>query len=99
MQFSNRMRMENNLLLAVSTDRKVVFSDRIRLCVLDNPSQEFRDFAATNEFELVTRSPNYPQSNGHIENVVKKQQSSWRRNPSKQEPTFYFFFIFYFLNK
>ena len=34
-------------------------------------SQELRDFAAANEFELVTSSPNYPQSNGRIENAVK----------------------------
>ena len=77
--------MENNLLLAVSTDRKVAFSDRIRLCVLDNPSQEFRDFAATNEFESVTRSPNYPQSNGHIENVVKTAKQLTKK--SKQAGT------------
>ena len=34
-------------------------------------SQEFRDFAAAYEFELVTSSPNYPQSNGCAENTVK----------------------------
>ena len=34
-------------------------------------SQELRDFAAAYEFELVTSSPNYPQSNGRVENAVK----------------------------
>ena len=34
-------------------------------------SQEFRDFAAAYEFEVLTSSPNYPQSNGHVENTVK----------------------------
>ena len=50
-------------------------------------SQEFRDFATVYEFELVTSSPNYPQSNGCVENAVKtaKQpaneeiQASWNR--------------------
>ena len=34
-------------------------------------SQELRDYAAAYEFELVTSCPNYPQSNGCVENLVK----------------------------
>ena len=37
--------------------------------------KKFRDFAAAYEFELVTSSPHYPQSNGRIENAVKQQNS------------------------
>ena len=34
-------------------------------------SQELRNFAAAYEFELVSRCPNYPRSNGCVENLAK----------------------------
>ena len=48
-------------------------------------SQEFRDFAAAYEFELVTSSPNYPQSNGRVENAVKTAKPLMKK--SKQAGT------------
>ena len=48
-------------------------------------SQEFRDFAAAYEFELVTSSPNYPQSNGRVENADKKAKQLIKK--SKQAGT------------
>ena len=48
-------------------------------------SQEFRDFAAAYEFELVTSSPNYAQSNGRIENAVKTAKQLMKK--SKQART------------
>ena len=48
-------------------------------------SQEFRDFAAAYEFESVTSSPNYPQSNGRIENAVKTAKQLMKK--SKQAGT------------
>ena len=48
-------------------------------------SQEFRDFAAAYEFELVTSSPNYPQSNGRVENAVKTAKQLMKK--SKQAGT------------
>ena len=46
--------------------------------------QEFRDFAVAYEFELVTSSPNYPQSNCHVENAVntanEEIRASWNRH-------------------
>ena len=55
-------------------------------------SQEFRDFAEVYEFEKVTNSPNYPQSNGHIENAEKTAKQLIRK--SKQAGTnFYLLFL------
>ena len=34
-------------------------------------SQEFRGFAASYEFEVITSSPGYPQSNGKVENTIR----------------------------
>ena len=34
-------------------------------------SQEFREFAASYGFEVITSSPGYPQSNGKVENTIK----------------------------
>ena len=48
-------------------------------------SQEFRDFAAAHEFKLVASSPNYPQSNGCVENAVKKAKLLMKK--SKQAGT------------
>ncbi|PFX11932.1 Transposon Tf2-8 polyprotein [Stylophora pistillata] len=48
-------------------------------------SQEFRDFAAAYEFELVTSSPNHPQSNGRIENGIKTAKQLMKK--SKQAET------------
>ena len=48
-------------------------------------SQEFRDFAAAYEFQLVTSSPNYPESNGRLENAVKTAKQLMRK--SKQAGT------------
>ena len=48
-------------------------------------SQEFRDFAAAYEFEVVTSSPNYPQSNGRVENAVKTAKQLMKK--SKQAGT------------
>lgn len=43
-------------------------------------SAEFREFAMTYEFELVTSSPNYPQSNGRVENAVKKAKQLMKKS-------------------
>ena len=91
---SRRRRQRKRLLLKVPiiTRLKRHFSNHgiPNLFQSDNgppfDSQEFRDFAAAYEFELVTSSPNYPQSNGRVENAVKTAKQ--RRNPSKQEPIF-----------
>ena len=48
-------------------------------------SQEFRDFAAAYEFELVTSSPNYPQSNDRVEKAVKTAKQLMKK--SKQAGT------------
>ena len=48
-------------------------------------SQEFRDFRAAYEFKLVTSSPNYPQSNGRVENAVKTTKQLMKK--SKQAGT------------
>ena len=48
-------------------------------------SQEFRDFAKAYEFETVTSSSNYPQSNGRVENAVKTAKQLIRK--SKQAGT------------
>ena len=34
-------------------------------------SQEFKEFAASYEFEVITSSSGYPQSNGRVENTIK----------------------------
>ena len=39
-------------------------------------SKEFQEFASAYEFEHLTSSPRYPQSNGKIENAVKIAQSN-----------------------
>ena len=52
-------------------------------------SQEFRDFAAAYEFEVVTSSPNYPQSNGRVENAVKTAKQLMKK--SKQAGTDFYF--------
>ena len=38
-------------------------------------SNEFQEFASAYEFEPLTSSPRYPQSNGKVENSVKIPQS------------------------
>ena len=48
-------------------------------------SQEFRDFAAAYEFELITNSPMYRQSNGRVENAVKRSKQLMKK--SKQAGT------------
>ena len=41
--------------------------------------QEFRDFAANYEFEVITSSPGYPQSNGKVENTIKTAKSIMKK--------------------
>ena len=38
-------------------------------------SQEFREFAVSYKFEVITSSPGYPQSNGKVENAIKTAKS------------------------
>ena len=38
-------------------------------------SQEFREFAASYEFEVIPSSPYYPQSNGKVRNAIKTAKS------------------------
>ena len=42
-------------------------------------SQEFREFAASYEFEVITSSPGYPQSNGKVENAIKTAKSIMKK--------------------
>ena len=42
-------------------------------------SQEFREFAASYEFEVITSSPGYPQSNGKVENTIKTAKSIMKK--------------------
>ena len=42
-------------------------------------SQEFRTFVASYEFEVITSSPGYPQSNGKAENAVKTAKSIMKK--------------------
>ena len=42
-------------------------------------SQEFRDFAASYEFEVITSSSGYPQSNGMAENAIKTAKSIMKK--------------------
>ena len=42
-------------------------------------SQEFREFAASYEFEVVTSSPGYPQSDGKVENSIKTAKSIMKK--------------------
>ena len=42
-------------------------------------SQEFRTFAASYEFEVITSSPGYPQSNGKAENAIKTAKSIMKK--------------------
>ena len=49
----------------------------------DNGSSQY--FAVAYEFELVTNSPNYPQSNGRVENADKKAKQLIKK--SKQAGT------------
>ena len=42
-------------------------------------SNEFSAFAALYEFELVTSSPEYPQSNGKVENAVKTSKNLMKK--------------------
>ena len=48
-------------------------------------SEEFRNFARDYDFEIVTSSPNYPQSNGRVENAVKTAKLLMKK--SKQAGT------------
>ncbi|XP_015753291.1 PREDICTED: uncharacterized protein LOC107333048 [Acropora digitifera] len=50
-------------------------------------SQEFRDFAAAYEFEVVTSSPNYPQSNGRVENAVKTAKQLMKKSKQTDKNT------------
>ncbi len=50
-------------------------------------SFEFEDFAKTYGFEQVTSSPNYPQSNGKVENAVKTAKTLMRKaEESESDP-------------
>ena len=42
-------------------------------------SQEFREFAASYEFEVIKSSPGYPQSNGKVENAIKTAKSIMKK--------------------
>ena len=42
-------------------------------------SKEFQEFASAYEFEHLTSSPRYPQSNGEVENAVKIAQSIMKK--------------------
>ena len=42
-------------------------------------SKEFQEFASAYEFEHLTSSPRYPQSNGKVENTVKIPQSIMKK--------------------
>ena len=42
-------------------------------------SQEFREFAASYESEVITSSPGYPQSNGKVENAIKTAKSIMKK--------------------
>ena len=42
-------------------------------------SQEFKDFAANYEFEVITSSPGYPQSNGKVENTIKTAKNIMKK--------------------
>ena len=42
-------------------------------------SQEFRDFATTYEFKVITSSPGYPQSNGKAENAIKTAKNIMKK--------------------
>ncbi|XP_067945100.1 uncharacterized protein [Watersipora subatra] len=60
---------------------KIVRSDNGR-CY---DSDEFRNFAASHGFQLVTSSPRYPQSNGLAEGAVKIVKKLWLKNEDKIE--------------
>ena len=42
-------------------------------------SREFQDFAREYEFEHLTSSPDYPQSNGKVENAIKTAKSLMKK--------------------
>jgi len=42
-------------------------------------SQEFKEFAASYEFEVITRSPGYSQSNGKVENTIKTAKNIMKK--------------------
>ena len=42
-------------------------------------SKEFQDFAREYEFEHLTSSPDYPQSNGKVENAIKTAKSLMKK--------------------
>ena len=56
-------------------------------------SQEFKEFAASYEFEVITSSPGYPQSYSKVENTIKTAKQAgtdvylslldWRNTPSE----------------
>ena len=48
-------------------------------------SQEFKEFAASYEFEVITSSPGYSQSNGKVENTIKTAKNIMKK--SKQAGT------------
>ena len=48
-------------------------------------SQQFKEFAASYEFEAITSSPGYPQSNGKVEKAIKTAKSIMKK--AKQEGT------------
>ena len=49
-------------------------------------SREFQEFTLAYEFEHLTSSPRYAQSNGKVENAVKKAENIMnRRRPNFQE--------------
>jgi len=52
-------------------------------------SQEFREFAASYEFEIITSSPGYPQRNGKAENAIKPAKSIMKKAKQEaQTPTY-----------
>ncbi|XP_002739635.1 uncharacterized protein LOC100367938 [Saccoglossus kowalevskii] len=50
-------------------------------------SKEFRDFAKDYEFELITSSPEYPQSNGKVENAVKTAKLLMKKSKDAETNT------------
>ena len=49
-------------------------------------SREFQEFALTYEFEHLTSSPRYPQSNGKVENAVKMAQNIMKARLAGTDP-------------
>jgi len=50
-------------------------------------SHEFREFVASYEFEVITSSPGYPQSNGKAKNTSKIHHEE-KLSKQAQSPTY-----------